>query len=177
MNTLGNGFHRRAQALRVLVAAKRSRHHQFPLAVSARHNSSSTDHRPDPFARRPNKKCDPYGQGGKPLSLPDARKLLSTISDEWRIVPVKDDGSVSDDDTEMLITREFVHADFISGSSFLTHIAAVAQVNDHFPSLTLERKLDGRKKAWTVVSSVKCHTKVLQGLSHHDFFLATVSDC
>ena len=27
---------------------------------------------------------------------------------------------------------------------------------------------------WIVVSTIECHTKVLQGLSHHDFFLATV---
>ena len=120
--------------------------------------------RPDPFARRPNQKCDPYGQGGKALVLEDAKRLLDTVSDEWKLI---------DDNTA--ISRDFVHPDFITGSSFLTHMAAVAQINDHFPSLTLERRLDSRKKAWHVVSTVTCSTKVLQGLSHHDFFLATVS--
>jgi pterin-4a-carbinolamine dehydratase len=95
--------------------------------------------------------------------LEDAEQLLETVSDEWNLVG------------ESAITREFVHADFLAGSSFLTHIAAVAQMNDHFPSLALQRQLDSKKKAWRVVSSVTCSTKVLQGLSHHDFFLATVS--
>lgn len=133
--------------------------------------------RPDPFARRPNKKCDPYGQGGKPLSTEDAQRLLSTLNDGWTLrqqdgSPVDANGNPSVIPTRL--TRSFEHSDFMSGSSFLNHVAAVAQMNDHFPTLSLERKLDSRLKQWKVVSTVSCHTFVLEGLSHHDFFLATV---
>jgi pterin-4a-carbinolamine dehydratase len=144
--------------------------------------SLSSSSRPDPFARRPNQICDPYGQGGKPLSLEDAQRLLTTVSDEWELnatttSPTESSGDNNNREEMMIptfLSREFPHADFMEGSSFLTHVAAVAQMNDHFPSLHLERRLDSRNKAWGVVSTVTCHTKVLQGLSHHDFFLATV---
>lgn len=105
--------------------------------------------------------------------MPDAERLLSTVSDNWKLeTPL-----LENDKEEMIpqaIVGEFVHEDFIEGSKFLTHVAAVAQMNDHFPTLTLERRLLSRQKAWQVVSTVRCHTRVLQGLSHHDFFLATV---
>jgi pterin-4a-carbinolamine dehydratase len=149
----------------------RTHGHTSVLRVPIRSLSSSS--RPDPFARRPNQKCDPYGQGGKPLSMPDAERLLLTVSDNWKLeTPL-----LENDEEEKIpqtIVREFVHEDFIEGSKFLTHVAAVAQMNDHFPTLTLERRLLSRQKAWQVVSTVRCHTRVLQGLSHHDFFLATV---
>jgi pterin-4a-carbinolamine dehydratase len=138
-------------------------------------SSSSSSSRPDPFARRPNQKCDPYGQGGKPLSMSDAERLLLTVSDNWKLETPLLENDEEEEKTPKAIVRKFVHQDFIEGSQFLTHVAAVAQMNDHFPTLTLERRLLSRQKAWQVVSSVRCHTRVLQGLSHHDFFLATVS--
>ena len=105
--------------------------------------------------------------------MPDAERLLSTVSDDWKL----ETPSSENEDEEKIpqaIVGEFVHEDFIAGSQFLTHVAAVAQMNDHFPTLTLERRLLSRQKAWQVVSTVRCHTRVLLGLSHHDFFLATV---
>lgn len=122
--------------------------------------------RPDPFARRPTKKCDPYGQAGKPLSVEDAERLSATVSNEWTLEIVEDHATS--------IRREFVHQDFMTASSFLNHIAAVSQMNDHFPSLQLERRLNSRQKVWSIVSSVSCSTRVLQGLSRHDYFLAMV---
>jgi pterin-4a-carbinolamine dehydratase len=53
-------------------------------------------------------------------------------------------------------------------------MAAVATVNDHYPSLHLERRII--KKMWHTVSSVKCRTKVLDGLSSQDFYLAMLID-
>ena len=142
-----------------------------PASLSTVHSFSSSTSRPDPFARRPNKKCDPYGQEGKPLSFEEAKKLSLTVQDEWKLQQ-----SSKEQRDVLVLTRDFEHGDFLSGASFLKHIAAVAQMNDHFPSLNLERRLDSRNKKWAVVSSITCHTKVLQGLSHHDFFLATVSN-
>lgn len=154
-------------------------------------NRNTNKARADPFARRPNKKCDPYGQGGKPLSVRDAERLLTTVDRRWILQKSKlsktgnnnnnnsDDGDDDEVDKEMhatSLTREFLHPSFMEGTSFLQHIAAVAQMNDHFPVLHLERRLLSRQKSWNVVSSVTCNTKVLEGLSHHDFFLATLID-
>ena len=137
-------------------------------------SSSASDNnkvRPDPFARRPNKVCDPYGQEGKPLTGPEAEKLLKTVRPEWIL---QGDG-YENGNVPTQLTRSFEHPDFITGASFLTHVAAVAQMNNHFPSMRLERRLDSKRKQWVVESTVTCHTFVLQGLSHHDFFVATVS--
>jgi pterin-4a-carbinolamine dehydratase len=106
--------------------------------------------------------------------MPDAERLLLTVSGDWKLeTPLLENDE--DQKIPQAIVREFVHEDFIEGSNFLTHVAAVAQMNDHFPTLTLERRLLSQQKAWQVVSTVRCHTRVLQGLSHHDFFVATVS--
>ena len=107
--------------------------------------------------------------------MPDAERLLSTVSDDWKLETPSSENEEEENTIPQAIVGEFVHEDFIAGSQFLTHVAAVAQMNDHFPTLTLERRLLSRQKAWQVVSTVRCHTRVLQGLSHHDFFLATVS--
>ena len=131
--------------------------------------------RPDPFDRRPNAKCDPYGQSGKPLPLSEAKALLVTVDPQWKIT---DDGDDGESKPPQALVREFVFPDFMAGSKFLAKIAAVAQLNIHFPSLTLERRIIPNKKAWQVVTTVRCHTLVLGGLSTHDFHLAMVSiDC
>jgi pterin-4a-carbinolamine dehydratase len=163
--------------------------------------SSSSPRSPrDPTARRPNQKCDPYGQGGKPLTLSDAQKLLTTVDKEWRLdlgpqqqqqqrAPTinveNNDGSPQghddNDDNDLIVPhalyKEFYHKEFLDGSAFLHKVAAVAQMNNaHFPTLHLERRIVPRRKEWQVVSTVQCRTKVLEGLSHHDFFLAMVRD-
>lgn len=177
---------------RVLFSALSSTNHRnFSSESNSNNSNKSNKSRPDPFARRPNKICDPYGQGGKPLTAADAERLLMTVHPDWSL---RGDNyhnnetlstSSQNNETDATaaaaaaiipteLTRSFAHPDFMSGSAFLNQVAAVAQMNDHFPSLKLERKLDPKRKQWRVVSTVTCHTFVLQGLSHHDFFIATV---
>jgi len=174
-------------------------------------SSSSSTRRPDPFARRPTSKCDPYGQSGKPLTLGEATQLHRTVEPEWKLLINKDDsdkdcdfnmlrnrdGGNNDDDSNdnnkfydnkcydenfvpFGIGRDFWHEDYTHGAQFLTHVAAVAQMNaQHFPHrVTLERKIQGRSgsKSWNICTRVICSTHVLQGLSHHDFYLATLID-
>lgn len=117
----------------------------------------------DPFARRPNQICDPYGQGGKPLSREDAQGLLATVEKDWSLVP---------EDSPTLLVRDFYHKDFMEGSKFVAKIAAVAHMNNHYPSIYLERRL--LPKAWQVVTSVRCCTPTLGGLSYNDFHIAMV---
>lgn len=119
----------------------------------------------DPTAKRPNRLCDPYGQGGKPLSLIELDGLRSTVHRDWKVETTENNKPVA-------LTREFEHPDYIDGCRFFQKIAAVAQMNAHFPSLHLERRI--AKKNWQVVSVIRCHTLVLGGLSTHDFHLAMV---
>ena len=118
----------------------------------------------DPLARRPNKICDPYGQGGKPLSREQTEHLLATLEDGWRLIPETNDPTG--------LVREFYHKDFIAASQFVAKIAAVAHVNNHYPSILLERRL--LPKAWQVVTRVECRTLTLEGLSYNDFHMAMV---
>ena len=130
-----------------------SRHRQF-FATKASY---------DPLARRPNQICDPYGQGGKPLSREDAQDLLATVEKEWSLVP---------EDSPTLLVRDFYHKDFMEGSKFVSKIAAVAHMNNHYPSIYLERRL--LSKAWQVTTRVECSTPTLGGLSYNDFHIAMV---
>jgi pterin-4a-carbinolamine dehydratase len=123
----------------------------------------------DPTAKRPNRLCDPYGQSGKPLAAAEAEDLRSAIHADWKLERVEQNDELSQ---PMAVVREFAHPDFLSGSRFLHSLAAVAQMNDHFPSLHLERRI--LKKNWQAVSVVRCRTTVLGGLSTHDFHLAMV---
>ena len=72
------------------------------------------------------------------------------------------------------LLRSFQHFDFSSGARFLQTIATLAQLNAHYPSLYLERKIINRQ--WYTISTIKCHTKILDGLSAFDFHLAMVRD-
>ena len=162
--------------------------------------------RPDPFARRPTKKCDPYGQGGKPLSLDKVRELLQTVEPDWKIMLQEQDtehnnnnnnnkltatttctdnnNSNDDDDTTIIpfgITRLYEHFDteYRGGAHFIQTVATVAemQADYHYPyEMKLHRRLNTKTKRWTVCTQIICRTHVLQGLSHHDFYLATVID-
>jgi pterin-4a-carbinolamine dehydratase len=121
--------------------------------------------RADPTAKRPTQKCDPYGQGGKPMSKAEAKLFKSTTHEDWKL-------EFGNTDYPIAIFREFVHSDFLLGARFLQKIAAVAELNAHFPSICLERRIV--KKNWQVFSRIRCHTRVLEGLSANDFHLAMV---
>lgn len=121
---------------------------------------STKNPRKDPTASRPNKLCDPYDQGGRPMPAAQIQSLRSTISKEWMV------------EDDCALVRAFRHPDFLSGARFLQKVAAVAEMNAHFPLMQLDRTIT--KRAWIVESTIRCHTKVLQGLSTHDFHLAMV---
>ena len=54
-------------------------------------------------------------------------------------------------------------------------IAALSQMNNHYPwNIKLQRNLNSKAKQWQIITTIELHTKVLQGLSHHDFYLAMV---
>jgi pterin-4a-carbinolamine dehydratase len=129
------------------------------------------------------------------MSWMEAETLLSTLRlhSDWKLVPTNvqtpdtnlDDSSksagtestVDVDDAPHLpphaLEREFVPTEFLSGAKLVQKLAAVAQLDNHFPAyLTLSRKIV--RKEWQVVTVVQCHTIVLGGLSTNDFHLAMV---
>ena len=120
--------------------------------------------RHDPTARRPTSVCDPYENNGKPLSQEQCAQLLPSVSDSWALV---DDGTA--------LMREIEVADFVQGSRLVSTLAAVAFNNNHYPVLTLERRLSERRR-WQELVVVRCQTTVLGGLSYQDFTLAMLMD-
>jgi pterin-4a-carbinolamine dehydratase len=88
--------------------------------------------------------------------------LLSTINHQWIVA-----------DDHASICRKFRHVDYLSGARFVAKMAALAEWNAHYPALTLDRVI--YQRSWTAETTIRCQTKVLQGLSTHDFHLAMVS--
>lgn len=150
----------------------------------------------DPTARRPTELCDPYGQDGKPLGSVRASSLLSTLDDGW-VLEYREGsshqevtrGQSSDEEIRdalnfgapdsavpSSIRKEFNHVDFVLGSKFVSHVAAVAYNNNHYPVITLERRLLKKEKAWKVVTTVRCSTPTFNGLSYNDFHIAMLVD-
>ena len=131
---------------------------------------SSTKQRLDPTARRPNQKCDPYGQGGKPMdseSAAQAHLALQLDNGDWQL-EYNDD----DDDTPVALVRDFMVNDFLTAARIARVVASTAVLQNHFPSVHMERLIV--RKAWQTIVRVRCHTTVLGGLSMHDFQLAVV---
>jgi pterin-4a-carbinolamine dehydratase len=110
------------------------------------------------------------------LDTDAAKALLATVHPSWRLEPFVSPTNENDADEARppaALVRDFYHDDFGQGARFLgTHLAAVAQLQNHFPSLLLDRRIV--RKQWEVVTTVRCHTKVLGGLSTDDFYLAMV---
>jgi pterin-4a-carbinolamine dehydratase len=165
----------------------------------------------DPTAKRPTAKCDPYGQGGKPMDDAQAKMLLSTVHSDWRIVSANAvsgigagqsgptssalhrdgdrdtrelqsiEGRAADgtdlvgDDASLYLVRQFGHPDFGSAGRFAAVVAAVADLQAHYPrQVVVERRVV--KKSWAVSTTIVCQTQVLEGLSINDFHLAMVRE-
>lgn len=171
------------------LTKRRRRREYHPFAAFQRAASRSRSTKNDPTARRPTKVCDPYQQGGKPLELQECQRLLSTIDANWNIIMPehhhKEEEGVTTTTIDATviappksICREFTHDNYITAAEFLSRMAAVAHVQNHYPVLSMERKLVllSMKRTWQVVSSVECHTRVLKGLSYNDFQLAMYVD-
>ena len=126
----------------------------------------------DPTAKTPNKKCDPYGLDGKPLALNEAKQQLSLLDQGWKISGNEENGIIQ----PMYIHKEFCHRNYLDGSKFISKLAAVAHNNNHFFSMKLERRLMRMEKKWKIITTIRCHTEVLGGLSFHDFHIAMLID-
>jgi pterin-4a-carbinolamine dehydratase len=100
------------------------------------------------------------------LSRREAQNLLAMVDSNWKLVPK------SSDDVPSEVARDFFHDNMMDGAEFVKKIAAVGTINNHYPSILLERRL--LPKAWQVVTRVTCRTPTLKGLSYNDFHIAMV---
>ncbi len=131
----------------------------------------------DPTARRPNKKCDPYGLNGKPLTDNEAESQLTHLDPGWMLSGDSDNGEEKGDGwTPKYLKKEFYHLTYLDGSTFISKLAAVAHLNNHYFTMKLERRLLKREKNWRIVSTILCNTEILGGLSYHDFHIAMLID-
>jgi hypothetical protein len=103
--------------------------------------------RVDPMAKRPTFRCDPYGQGGKPMSWMEAEALLATLHSDWKLVATPGTATTAAaGDTRKFpphaLERDFLPTDFLSGARLVQKLATVAQLDNHFPAcLQLARKI------------------------------------
>lgn len=70
------------------------------------------------------------------------------------------------------LTRCFQHVDYMQAAKFLSILCAVAHNHNHYPNIQLKRQLYA--KQWRIITTVTCHTTLLQGLSYNDFHIAMV---
>jgi pterin-4a-carbinolamine dehydratase len=158
-----------------------------PVKAAAR--TKVNQKKSDPLAKRPSKKCDPYGNNGQPLSMQQIQLYIPTIDSEWR-VNVRDvdpdNNNAGGNSTDLVetedepepysLTRQFYHANYLDASKFVTTVAAVCHLQNHFAKFTMERKLHPQHKTWVVVLEIECTTPILNGLSINDFHVAMLMD-
>jgi pterin-4a-carbinolamine dehydratase len=129
----------------------------------------------DPLAKKPNSKCDPYGQGGKPLNYQEVSMLLNTTLEKgWSVnfsplsFPIDNEkGAYSENHQQcnveggdeaqrkllpLNIYKEFHHENLLQGTKFISSLASLCLVHHHFASFHLERRLMSRIEKNNVTS-------------------------
>jgi 4a-hydroxytetrahydrobiopterin dehydratase len=96
--------------------------------------------------------CLPCEQGTAPLSVTEARALLSGLDARWQLA---EDGRA--------LTRELTFRTFARAMAFLNRLAEIAEREGHHPDFCLTR--------WNRVS-LSLTTHAIGGLSRNDFVLA-----
>lgn len=100
-----------------------------------------------------------------------AQSLRATVDDAWQLLLLLQDDTNGTNIPTALV-REFIVPDFVHGARLTSAVAAAAQLQNHFPRITMDRRIV--RKEWQTFVQVQCHTVVLGGLSTHDFHLAMV---
>jgi len=101
------------------------------------------------------KRCLPCEAGVKPLSRPEAEKLLANLNDDW---------SLNDEATE--IRREFRFKGFNKTMGFVNAVAWIANAENHHPDMEV---------GWGRCL-VRYSTHAIEGLSENDFICAAKID-
>jgi pterin-4a-carbinolamine dehydratase len=129
----------------------------------------------DPLAKKPNNKCDPYGQGGKPLNYQEVSTLLNTtLENGWsmKFSPLSfpfdnEKGAYAANQQQrnmeggdvvqrkllpLNISKEYHHENLLQGTKFISSLASLCLVHHHFASFHLERRLMSRTQKHNVTS-------------------------
>uniref|UniRef100_A0A7S1BQJ7 Uncharacterized protein n=1 Tax=Corethron hystrix TaxID=216773 RepID=A0A7S1BQJ7_9STRA len=146
----------------------------FPPPIDVTADSAT----PPPTVQQ--KKCDPYGNAGQPLSASDVRSATNSagIDFRWRVVPSCDDNIAS---PPRHLRRTFVHPSLSAGGTFVSQLSLLSEVNGHgFFSVTLRRNLGrcplSQRTTFVVRTDVTLRTEVVGGLSYEDVHLAMLTD-
>ena len=101
------------------------------------------------------KQCVPCEGGALPLSREEASRYLCELNPAWQL---------SDDAKK--IRRDFTFADFLSAMRFVTHVADLAEQEQHHPDMMI---------CYNKVA-IELSTHAVKGLSENDFILAAKID-
>lgn len=101
------------------------------------------------------RKCKPCEEGGPPLTLTDAKKLLKEVPG-WNL---SKDGKK--------ISRDLDFKDFVDAVVFVNDVAQLAEEEGHHPDIGIHDYNSVRIELWT---------HAMSGLSENDFILAAKID-
>lgn len=135
---------------------------------TAEPSSRRPDRRPqsDPTARRPTRKCDPYGLEGGSLSRSRCAEMMATLEDGWELLrreepsatasvddPSDDADGGPDDEcarggattveeaAPTFLRKRYFHRSLHEASQFLSRVSLLATNLNHYPYLSMERVL------------------------------------
>ena len=131
----------------------------FTVTDNNNHNKVTAD----PTAKRPTRKCDPFGLDGNSLSYEECNNTwMSTLEKGWTLIIIPPprhssditiEGKGHEESQELAATttaatanptflrKHYYHKSFLDASQFITHISSVATYNNHYPHLSFERIL------------------------------------
>lgn len=132
--------------------------------VTATADNNKTLVTADPTAKRPTRKCDPFGLDGKSLSYEECHTWMSTLEKGWTLIippppppPPSSDIAIEANGEESqlyaaaaaaaetanptYLQKHYYHRSFLDASQFITHTSSVATNNNHYPHLSFKRIL------------------------------------
>ena len=101
------------------------------------------------------KKCVPCEGGVKPLTEPEACKLMPELEQDWMLI-----------DGGHMLARTFNFKDFVETMKFVNKVAEVAEEEGHHPDMSISYN----------TLSIELTTHAINGLSENDFILASKVD-
>jgi hypothetical protein len=149
------------------IASKSLSSSSILFAASANNDNNKVLTAVDPTAKRPTRKCDPFGLNGKSLSYDECNTWMSTLEKGWTLIPlpppsppphsssditIKEGKGKGEESSQLyaaaaananptFLQKHYYHKSFLDASQFITHVSSVATNNNHYPHLSFERIL------------------------------------
>ena len=117
--------------------------HYSSVSTARRYVSTPNHHvslpKPDPTAKRPTQKCDPYGLSGASLSNQQCIAQCSTLEPGWRLTNAHYTDLEGGDETPIHLEKTFYHETFYTASRFASQITLMCTNVNHYPEILLKR--------------------------------------